>query len=83
MSLKTFHIVFITISTILAFAFGIWCLKNGLALFGATSFLTGGILIVYGSWFLRKLRDWDADAAKRKTVRDLSGNPPRRDDSRT
>jgi len=63
MSLKTFHIVFIALSVIMAFGFGAW-LINGyfsshdmIQLFGgALSIIAGGALIVYGIRFLRKLR---------------------------
>ncbi len=63
MSLKAFHIVFITFSTLLAFGCGIWCLwvnKMG----GTTSYTIGAILsfaaaialIIYGCWFWRKMK---------------------------
>ena len=60
MSLKAFHIVFITLSTALAVGFGVWCLMvDGYLAMGVTSFATGGLLILYGGWFLRKLRTWE------------------------
>ena len=65
MSLKAFHIVFITLSCGLALGFGTWCLSSdpthegvGSLAMGLTSFATAGLLIVYGAWFLRKLRSW-------------------------
>ncbi len=59
MSLKSFHIVFIALSTALALGFGAWCLSvDGYLAMGVTSFATGGLLIIYGGWFLRKLRTW-------------------------
>ncbi len=55
MSLKGFHIVFITFSTLLAFGIGIWCLwinsmgPSSSYLVGAiVSFVTAIALIVYG-----------------------------------
>jgi hypothetical protein len=65
MSLKAFHIVFITASTLLAFGFGAWSLRNyfsangaGLDLVvGASSFFAGAALIYYGRYFLRKLKN--------------------------
>lgn len=70
MSLKAFHIVFITLSSGLALGFGVWCLSSdpahegvgslarGSLAMGLASFGTAGLLIVYGAWFLRKLRSW-------------------------
>ena len=60
MSLKSFHIVFIALACALTLGFGAWCLASDLyPALGVTSFATGGLLIVYGGWFLRKLRKWD------------------------
>jgi len=64
MSLKAFHVIFITASCALAFGCGIWGLKDywspegGLfdLLFGIGSVVTGIGLIVYERYFLRKLR---------------------------
>ncbi|MEO7166483.1 MAG: hypothetical protein ABI787_02965 [Spartobacteria bacterium] len=64
MSLKGFHIVFITFSTLLAFGIGIWCLWINSMGTTTTGYLTGAIcsfaaavaLIVYGCWFWRKMK---------------------------
>ncbi len=63
MSLKTFHIIFITISSLFTFGFGMWLMRsysgNGEALSlvgGLVSFLSGVGLIVYGVRFLKKLQ---------------------------
>jgi uncharacterized protein (DUF58 family) len=63
MSLKGFHIVFITVSTLLALGAGAWCLWvdsiSGTPHFrtGAIcSFIAAGALIVYGIWFFRKMK---------------------------
>ena len=63
MSLKGFHIVFITFSTLLAFGIGVWCLwVNTIAgdpayTVGAVcSFVAAVVLIVYGCWFWRKMK---------------------------
>ena len=63
MSLKTFHIVFITLSALLAFGFGLWILisDSGLGfladVLGALlSFAVGGSLVIYGIRFLRKFK---------------------------
>ncbi|MBM3833244.1 MAG: hypothetical protein FJ403_08225 [Verrucomicrobia bacterium] len=64
MSLKAFHIVFIAASTLLVLGFGAWCLRNyfgkngagvDLAL-GAGSFLLAAGLVIYGKYFLKKLK---------------------------
>ncbi len=63
MSLKGFHIVFITCSTLLALGVGAWCLWVNLVA-GAPVYLAGAIgaflaavgLIVYGVWFYRKMK---------------------------
>ncbi len=64
MSLKAFHIVFITASTLLAFGFGGWMLRayanGGQAVdlvFGIGSTVAGVGLIIYGKYFLKKLKN--------------------------
>ncbi len=65
MSLKTVHIIFIICSTLLAFGFGAWSLNNYFSGDKATSDLVTGILsivggialIVYGIYFLKKLKN--------------------------
>jgi len=65
MSLKAFHVIFITASSALAFGFGVWALKNyfspegvGLDLvYAIGSFVTGIGLIVYERYFLKKLKN--------------------------
>ncbi|HLH55940.1 MAG TPA: hypothetical protein VKY92_20225 [Verrucomicrobiae bacterium] len=67
MSLKAFHLVFITAASALAFGCAVWGLKNywtgdGKALdlwFGLGSLLAGVGLIVYERYFLRKLKNVD------------------------
>jgi hypothetical protein len=63
MSLKGFHIVFITVSTLLALGAGVWCLwvdsMHGTPAFrvGAIcSFAAGLALICYGVYFYRKMK---------------------------
>ena len=63
MSLKAFHIVFITASILLSFGFGAW-LINRYTEVGGWIHLAGGILagvaglclLVYGKYFLRKFK---------------------------
>lgn len=64
MSLKAFHIVFVVASTLLAFGFAAWSLRQffsgsgsrGDLVLGIASGLVGIVLIVYGRYVLRKLR---------------------------
>jgi len=64
MSLKFFHVVFITASIALATGFGIWAVSIGgwpYALTGVVSFLCAAGLIVYEMAFLRKCREIGLD----------------------
>jgi len=63
MSLKAFHIVFISLSVITAAGFGFWLIgqyaAEGRIIFlisAITSFIVASGLIVYGIMFLRKLK---------------------------
>jgi hypothetical protein len=62
MSLKGFHVVFVTASALLAFGFAAWCFGavpapgTGRLLAGATSVLAGLGLVGYEAWFLKKMR---------------------------
>lgn len=64
MSLKTFHLIFITAATALCFGCGIWGLKDYWSaegrsldlLFGLGSFAVGAGLILYERYFLKKLK---------------------------
>ena len=63
MSLKTVHILFITVSVLLGLATGVWGLReyssqgdgSYLAL-GVSSLVLAVGLLGYGTWFLRKTR---------------------------
>ena len=64
MSLKAFHIVFVTVSILLALAFGGWSLSNYFRggqvldlLFGASSLLAAAALVFYGRYVLKKLKN--------------------------
>jgi hypothetical protein len=63
MSLRAFHVVFITASALVAFFFAAWCLglgphegEAGWQAAGVGSLLAGLALAVYEGWFLRKSR---------------------------
>jgi hypothetical protein len=63
MSLKGFHIVFITFSTLLALGVGAWCLwvnsvagAPGFRMGAICSFVAAAVLMIYGVWFYRKMK---------------------------
>ena len=61
MSLRAFHVVFISASTLLAFFYAAWCLalgdREGLGwrAAGVASAAIGLVLAAYEAWFLRKM----------------------------
>ena len=65
MSLKAFHVIFITAACALAFGCGVWGFKNYFSaegrvldlIFGIGSFIVGVALIFYERYFLKKLKD--------------------------
>ena len=68
MSLKAFHIFFITVSVLLCLGFGAWCLNSDYArgraaytVAGYISFGLGVLLVVYEVLFLRKFRELDKE----------------------
>jgi hypothetical protein len=60
MSLKGFHILFITVSTLLALGVGAWCLWvnsiEGTPVFRIGAFVAAAGLMTYGVWFYRKMK---------------------------
>ena len=63
MSLKAFHLIFITAAVLLAFGFGAWMLQvhkdSGAAgdyNMGIGSIVVGVALVIYEIYFLRKLK---------------------------
>jgi hypothetical protein len=56
MSLKWFHIVFITLSVLLSIGFGVWGLFNQHVALGIASLAVSAGLCVYGTYFLQKAR---------------------------
>ena len=64
MSLKTFHIIFVTMAVLLCLVFGGWCLNSdfakghaGYAITGYVSFVFGALLVLYEIVFLNKLKE--------------------------
>jgi hypothetical protein len=56
MSLKAFHLIFVTLLTALSFGFAVWAFVYGKILFGVGGIATGGLVIWYGVYFLKKLK---------------------------
>ena len=63
MSLKAFHLVFISASVLLSFGFGAWLIDAYVAtgrlpnlVFGVMAGLAGMALLVYGRYFLKKFK---------------------------
>jgi len=56
MSLKAFHLLFITISVLLALGVGWWCLPDHKAGAGL-AIVVAVILVGYEAWFMRKMRN--------------------------
>ncbi len=63
MSLKSFHVVFISASVLLAFLLAAWCLAaapqpagTGRIAGAVLAALAGVGLVAYETWFLRKMR---------------------------
>jgi len=65
MSLKALHIVFVTASVLLCAGFGVWAFGNYLApegtwldlAYGVGAAVGAVVLLVYGWYFLKKLRN--------------------------
>ena len=79
MSLRYFHIVFISISTVFAAGFAVWALRD-YQLTGNTTNLTLGIIaaaallpiLYYAGWFWRKSKKYVALAALTVLIPDVS-----------
>jgi hypothetical protein len=57
MSLKAFHLIFVTLLTALSFGFAAWAFNSGRPGFGAGGIATGILVIFYGIYFLKKLKN--------------------------
>ena len=56
MSLKWFHIVFISLSVLVSLGFGVWGLFNQQIALGVVSLGASAGLVLYGNYFLAKAR---------------------------
>ena len=64
MSLKAFHILFITVSVLLCGGFGLWCFLSeavrgvtGYQALGGVSLFIAVALVIYEIMFVRKMKD--------------------------
>jgi hypothetical protein len=64
MSLKAFHLIFITAASLLAFGFGAWMLRayaaeglTGDLIYGVSSLVVGLGLLIYEGYFIKKLKN--------------------------
>ena len=56
MSLKAVHLIFVSLLTALAFGCAAWAFSAGNPFFGAGGILAGVLVILYGIYFLKKLK---------------------------
>jgi hypothetical protein len=56
MSLKAFHLIFVTLLTALSFGCAAWGFAVGRPVFGAVAIAAGILVIIYGVYFLKKLK---------------------------
>jgi hypothetical protein len=56
MSLKAFHLIFVTLLTTLSFGFSVWAFLAGKIIFGVLGIVAGILVIIYGIYFLKKLK---------------------------
>jgi hypothetical protein len=57
MSLKGFHLVFVTLLTTLSLSCAAWAFDAGHPVLGGLGIATAILVIVYGIYFLRKLKN--------------------------
>lgn len=57
MSLKAFHLIFVTLLTTLAFGCAAWAFVSGAIFWGVTAVVVGLGVIYYGFYFLKKLKN--------------------------
>jgi hypothetical protein len=56
MSLKAFHLIFVTLLTALSFGCAAWAFSAGKTFWGVAGIGAGIFVIVYGIYFLKKLK---------------------------
>jgi len=56
MSLKAFHLIFVTMLTSLSFGCAAWAFAAGSTFWGVVGIGAGILVVVYGIYFLKKLK---------------------------
>ena len=56
MSLKAFHLIFVTLLTTLSFGCAAWAFADDRPVFGGIGIAAGILVIIYGVYFLKKLK---------------------------
>jgi len=57
MSLKFVHLVFVSLLAALAFGCAAWAFSAGKPVFGAGGITAGILIVVYGIYFLKKMKN--------------------------
>ena len=57
MSLKAFHLIFVTLLTTLSFGCAAWAFQAGSVFWGVAGIVVGIFVIAYGVYFLKKLKN--------------------------
>ena len=57
MSLKAFHLIFVTLLTALSFGFAGWAFNTEHPGLGVAGVATGILVVIYGVYFLKKLKN--------------------------
>ena len=56
MSLKAFHLIFVTMLTSLSVGCSAWAFAADKIIFGVLGLVTAALVVVYGVYFLKKLK---------------------------
>jgi hypothetical protein len=56
MSLKAFHLIFVTVLTMLSMGFAAWAFCSHRIVFGVLGIFAAALVVVYGIYFLKKLK---------------------------
>jgi hypothetical protein len=56
MSLKAFHLIFVTLLTALSIGFAAWAFTSGKIIFGVAGIVAAVLVVFYGIYFLKKLK---------------------------
>ena len=56
MSLKSVHILFIVLATVVIVIFGVWSLRSYSTVAAVVSFVIAAALVAYGIWFVGKTK---------------------------